>query len=294
MDEKIDKNCISKCFSCPVRCGADRNVTVGACGVKSLRIAKYYLHPFEEPCISHANGSGTIFFCGCNLQCVFCQNYELSRAERGLEVSPKRLAEIFQELENAGADNVSLVTPSHVIPFLIEAFSVYRPRIPVVYNSSGYDDIEALKKIDPFIDIYLPDFKFFSPDIAKRYTGRSDYPKRAKEAIKFMAKKPVLLNEQGKMLSGIIVRHLVMPLCKNDSISLLKWLKKTLPPTAFVSIMRQYTPFGKIEKYPELQRKITAREYSAVVQAATDEGFENLYIQEKNSSDEAYIPKWDY
>ncbi len=288
------ENSSNRCLSCPVACGADRPFRAGACGVKGLRIAKYYLHPFEEPCISHTNGSGTIFFCGCNLRCAFCQNYEVSRAERGKEITPSQLVEIFKELEKAGADNISLVTPSHLIPYLLQAFEIYQPKIPVVYNSSGYDKIEELEKIDKYIDIYLPDFKFFSPDLAFRYTGRTDYPETAKAAISFMAKKPVRFDANGKMRSGIIVRHLVMPLCKNDSFSILKWLKENLPQDAFVSLMSQYTPFGKIEKFPELNRKITAREYDAVLTKAWELNIENLFAQERASSGEKYIPKWDF
>ncbi len=294
MEEKITQNENVRCYACPVRCGADRTTRAGACGAKGLRIAKYYLHPFEEPCISHKNGSGTIFFCGCNLRCVFCQNYEVSRAERGKEITPQELADIFKELEKKGADNISLVTPSHLIPYLCKAFEIYRPKIPVVYNSSGYDDVDQLKKIDPYIDVYLPDFKFFSPALAQRYTGRPDYPDRAKEAVLFMAKKPVSFDENGKMLSGIIVRHLVMPLCKNDSIAILKWLKHNLPKDGYVSLMSQYTPFGDTEKFPELQRKITAREYESVLLAAEELGLSNLFAQKRSSSEEKYIPQWDF
>ena len=293
MEEKTTKNS-NACYACPVQCGADRSLRAGACGAKGLRIAKYYLHPFEEPCISHKNGSGTIFFCGCNLRCAFCQNYEVSRAERGKEITPSDLADIFKELEKRGADNISLVTPSHVIPYLLQAFKLYRPKIPVVYNSSGYDRVEELETIDEYIDIYLPDFKFFSPELAARYTGRADYPERAKQTLLFMAKKPVRFDENGKMLSGIIVRHLVMPLCKNDSFSILKWLKENLPKDGYVSLMSQYTPFGKIEKFPELNRKITAREYDAVLEKAWDLGIDNLFAQERTSSGEKYIPEWDF
>ena len=168
-------NLLKSCRLCPVECGANRLIGAGACGVRGLKIAKYYLHPFEEPCISFKKGSGTIFFCGCNLRCVFCQNYEVSRAQRGRDVTPRELADIFRELEAAGADNISLVTPSHVVPYLIAAFEIYRPKIPVVYNSGGYEKAETLAMIEPYIDIWLPDLKFFSPLLSERYTGRKDY-----------------------------------------------------------------------------------------------------------------------
>ena len=153
---------IQNCKLCPTQCGANRLSGVGACGVSGLRIAKYYLHPFEEPCISFKNGSGTIFFSGCNLRCKFCQNYEVSRAKRGKEITPLQLADIFKELEDMGAENISLVTPTHFNAYLVAAFELYRPKIPVVYNTGGYEKIDALKRIDPFIDIYLPDIKFYS------------------------------------------------------------------------------------------------------------------------------------
>ncbi len=285
---------LKNCTLCPIACGADRTKGVGACGVQGLRIAKYYLHPFEEPCISFQKGSGTIFFCGCNLRCVFCQNYEVSRAQRGKEITPKELAAIFQELENMGAENISLVTPSHVVPYLVSAFEIYRPKIPVVYNSGGYEKIDTLQRIDPYVDIYLPDMKFYSPSLSKRYLGKENYFDYAGAAIKFMAKKPLIMTKEGKMLSGCIVRHLVMPLCGNDTKALLKWFRSTLSPTTYLSLMSQYTPFGKIEGMPELSRKITSREYASAVQTALDLGIENLFFQERDSSDKTYIPRWDF
>lgn len=285
---------IKNCKLCPVECGADRTQTAGACGVKGLKIAKYYLHPFEEPCISHKNGSGTIFFSGCNLRCAFCQNYEVSRAMRGKEITPTQLADIFKELEDTGAENISLVTPAHIVPFLQKAFSLYRPKIPVVYNTGSYEKVETLKRIDEFVDIYLPDMKFYSPALSKRYLGKEDYFEIASEAISFMAKKPLKMTNEGKMLSGVVVRHLIMPLCVSDSKAILKWFSRELPKTAYLSLMSQYTPFGKIENFPELSRPVTAREYDAVVQTALDLGIENLFLQERTSAKTAYIPKWDF
>ena len=285
---------MQNCKICPVECGANRLKGAGACGAQGLKIAKYYLHPYEEPCISFEKGSGTIFFSGCNLRCAFCQNYEVSRANRGKEITPKELAEIFKELENMGAENVSLVTPTHLIPYLVSAFEIYKPKIPVVYNTSSYEKIETLRLIDPYIDIYLPDMKFYSPTLSTRYLGRADYFKVASEAIQFMANKPLKMTEQGKMLSGVIVRHLVMPLCVSDSKAVLKWFSRELPSDAYLSLMSQYTPFGKIENFPELSRPITAREYETIVQTAFDLGIENLFLQQRNSSGKAYIPKWDF
>ena len=285
---------LTNCTLCPVECGANRLTGAGACGVSGLKIAKYYLHPFEEPCISHENGSGTIFFCGCNLRCAFCQNYEVSRAERGKAITPNELADIFKELEDMGAENISLVTPTHFNAHLVRAFEIYKPKIPVVYNTGSYEKIESLRRIDPYIDIYLPDMKFYSSALSKRYLGKEDYFDIASEAISFMAKKPLQMTGEGKMLSGVIVRHLVMPLCVSDTKSILKWFAREMPQSAYLSLMSQYTPFGKIENFPELSRKITAREYETAVQTAFDLGIKNLFLQDRSSGEKAYIPKWDF
>ncbi|MBQ7879729.1 MAG: radical SAM protein [Clostridia bacterium] len=292
MDGKFSE-LLKSCRLCPVSCGANRLTGVGACGVSGLHIAKYYLHPFEEPCISHKNGSGTIFFTGCNLRCPYCQNFEVSRAQRGKAITPQELADIFKRLEDTGADNISLVTPSHIAPYLAQAFYLYKPQIPVVYNTGGYDKTETLSFIDEYIDIYLPDLKFYSPALSKRYLGREDYFDVAEQALAFMARKPLKMHD-GKMLSGLIVRHLIMPLCTGDSKAIVKWFARNLDGKAYLSLMRQYTPFGDIEKFPELARPITAREYNAVVDEAVSLGIENLFLQEKQSASEKYIPKWDY
>ena len=286
---------LENCKLCPVECGANRLLGVGACGASGLRIAKYYLHPFEEPCISFKKGSGTIFFCGCNLRCAFCQNYEVSRAQRGKELSVQELADIFKKLEDMGAENISLVTPAHLVPYLVDAFELYRPKIPVVYNTGSYEKIDTLKRIDPYIDVYLPDMKFYSSALSKRYLGKENYFDVASEAVAFMANaKPLKITDDGKMLSGCIVRHLVMPLCTSDSKSILKWFARELPSTTYLSLMSQYTPFGKIDGMPELSRPVTAREYETVVNAAFDLGIKNLFLQERKSSGETYIPQWDF
>lgn len=285
---------LQNCKLCPVECGADRKAGVGACGVSSLVVAKYYLHPFEEPCISFEKGSGTIFFTGCNLRCPYCQNFELSRAKRGKEVSPAQLADIFRELEDMGAENVSLVTPTHLIPYLVRSFELYKPKIPVVYNCGGYEKIDTLKRIADYVDIWLPDVKFYSPALSKRYLGRENYFDVASAAVEYMSQKTLKMTDKGKMLSGCVVRHLVMPLCANDSKAIVKWFARTLPKTAYLSLMSQYTPFGDVEKFPELNRKITAREYRSVIDTALEEGVENLFVQERTAADKRYIPAWDF
>ena len=283
-----------ECRHCPVGCGTDREASAGRCGVQGLTVAKYYLHPFEEPPISHKNGSGTVFFGGCNLRCVFCQNYEVSRAKRGKKVTPRQLGEIFKELEEMGAENINLVTPDHISHLIAEALSIYRPNIPIVYNSSGYALVSALEEIAPHVDIWLPDVKFFSPELSLRYTGRADYFARAIEAVSFMAKKAVKQTADGKLLSGIIVRHLVLPMCASDSVNVLNELRNVLPIQTPLSLMRQYTPMGEISGFPELQRKITPREYRRVVDHALSLGFETIYTQSKESAEKEFIPKWDF
>lgn len=282
-----------ECKLCPVNCGVDRSQKNGYCGVGGIKIAKYYLHPFEEPCISFSKGSGCVFFCGCSLKCVFCQNYELSRAERGKEISVRELADIFKELEDMGADNINLVTGTQYVDKIAEAFSIYRPNIPVVYNTHGYEKMETLKLVDTFADVYLPDLKFIDPILSSRYTGKSDYAKYALPAIEFMSNKPLKFDEKGKMLSGCIVRHLILPLAAYDSVNIVKFIS-TLNKDVYLSLMSQYTPFGDVEKYKELQRGITAREYNKVLAAVEEYGLKNVFLQDKESSNEKFIPKWDF
>ena len=281
------------CFRCPVSCGADRSKASGACSVSGLKIAKYYLHPFEEPPISFKNGSGCIFFCGCPLKCRFCQNFEVSRATRGKDVSPAILADIFKELEDAGADNINLVNPTHYLPDIAEAMAIYRPRIPVVYNTHGYEKLTSLKAASEFVDIWLPDLKFISPDMAARYTARADYADYALPAAEFMAQKAPVFDGEGKMLSGCIIRHLIMPMGVEDSVNVVKFVA-ALPRTVYFSLMSQYTPCGDIAGLPELARKITAREYRKVLEAVEAAGLENVFLQERGSAKDAYVPKWDW
>ena len=284
---------MSECRLCPVNCGADRENGWGACGAgKELLLVKYGLHPYEEPCISYKNGSGTVFFGGCALRCAFCQNYELSRAQTGEAVSAARLAQVFSELEERGAENINLVTASHFVPQLLEAFRLYRPKVPVVYNTHAYETLAALRALDPYIDVWLPDLKFYAPKIAARYTGRADYFAVASRAVAFMAARTPDVRE-GKMFAGCIVRHLVLPLCIDDSVKIVQWFKELSSP-AYLSLMGQYTPCGDIEGIPELNRKITAREYKKVLAAVEAAGLENVFLQERDSAATIYIPKWDY
>lgn len=281
------------CSVCPVSCGADREKASGACGVSGVKIAKYYLHPFEEPPVSFKKGSGCVFFCGCSLKCVFCQNYDLSRSLRGKQFSVNELAEIFRRLEGEGAENINLVNPTHYLKEIESALELYRPQIPVVWNTHGYEKISSLEIADKFVDIWLTDLKFIDPLLASRYTARGDYAEYALPAVKFMAQKPLQMRADGKMLSGCIVRHLVLPLAAYDSVNVVKFVS-TLPKSVYLSLMAQYTPFGDIEKYKELQRKITLREYNRVVEEVERCGLENVFIQQPDSSGQNFIPDWDF
>lgn len=284
-----------QCLLCPNGCNIDKNVSKGFCGTDNdVRIAKYYLHPFEEPIISGSKGSGTIFFCGCSLKCVFCQNYELSRNTRGKVVSSEKLAEIFQKLEKSGAHNINLVNPTHYSNGIVDALKIYRPKIPIVYNTHGYERVEILEKMNEYVDVYLPDMKFFSPALSKRYTGKDNYFDTASKAIEFMIKsKPLVFGNDGLIKRGVIVRHLVLPQGVSDSKKILDWFRP-FGDEAYINVMSQYTPFGEIENFPELKRKITAREYEAVTDYAISLGIKNMFYQKQKSANEKYIPKWDY
>lgn len=283
------------CQLCPNSCKADRINTVGRCGEKNdMRIAKYYLHPFEEPFISGTNGSGTIFFSGCSLKCVFCQNYQLSRSQRGKVISANQLADIFKELEDMGAHNINLVNPTHFLTQISKAVSIYKPKIPIVYNTHGYENIENLKIANQFVDIYLPDLKYFSPALSKRYSKIENYFEVCANAIKFMMQSKTTVIENGLMKSGVCVRHLILPLAVKDSVEIIKWFEQNQLNGAYFSLMAQYTPFGEIENFAELKRPITKGEYDRVIKALFDAKIENCLIQERESASEKFIPKWDF
>ncbi len=275
-------------------CGAARDKTTGKCGVTNeIKIAKYYLHRYEEPIISGKNGAGTVFFCGCSLQCAFCQNYEVSRNERGKTVTVKELAEIFKRLEEDGAATIDLVTPTQYSLQIAKALDIYKPKIPVVYNTHGYERTEVLEIIDKYVDIYLPDLKYFSPSRAKRYCGKENYFDVAFKAVEFMIKHKKAIEENGKLRQGVIVRHLVLPENLDETIKILTALRQIIGD-AYLSLMSQYTPFGNIDGLKELQRKITRREYVRAVSTAENLGFEKVFLQEFSSQSEKFIPDWDF
>lgn len=284
---------MSVCKLCPNDCFVDRDKTVGYCGVGSeLKIAKYAKFTLEEPCISGTRGSGAIFFCGCPMKCVFCQNYEVSRNKVGRVITTNEFIDIIKELEDEGVHNVNLVNPTHYVGEITKAFKKYRPKIPVVYNTHGYEKIETLKEIDEYVSVYLPDLKYFSPATSKRYSGKENYFDVASKAVEFMSKKPLVVKD-GIMQSGCIIRHLILPLNTADSINVVTWVKERINDRAYLSLMSQYTPFGEIENYPELKRPITKKEYDRVLDKVYELGLTNVFVQDFESVGTQYIPVWD-
>ena len=281
------------CSLCPRQCNVDRSKAKGFCGMgENVKIAKYCLFNFEEPLISGKNGSGAIFFCGCSLKCVFCQNYDISSKDTGKEISIKELAEIFKELELMGAENINLVNPTHYAYQIVEALKIYKPNIPIVYNTHGYEKIETLEKLMPYIDVFLPDFKYFDDSCAKKYSNCKDYVSVTQSALKFMRENKADIIENDVMKQGVIVRHLIMPLMTEQSVNILKWIKTNLPNT-LVSLMAQYVPYGRASEFKEINRRITKREYQKVVDAYLDLNLWG-YVQERESASTLFIPKWDY
>ncbi len=285
------------CNICPRQCGVDRSFKKGFCGVpEEFYLARAAKHYWEEPPISGTKGSGTVFFSGCNLGCVFCQNYDISHNCKGKAVSDERIKEIFSELISEGVHNINLVNPTHYALRLRKVLSEYKSPVPVVYNSSGYEKTETLKELHGIIDIYLPDLKYIKPERSLKYSKAEDYFDYASKALLEMKKQcpQNIYDEEGIMQKGLIVRHLVLPKNTNQSVEILSWIKNNLGEDTAVSLMSQYTPFGKIEGIPELQRKITAREYEKVITAAENMGFSNLFLQENTSASENFIPEFDF
>lgn len=285
---------MSICTTCPNACKIDRDRFIGGCGVKNdIVIAKYYLHPYEEPPVSGTKGSGCVFFGGCSLKCAFCQNYELSHNGRGKVFSVQELADIFRKLEQDGAHNVNLVNPTHYSLQIIKALQIYRPKIPIVWNTHGYESLETLNLVNSYVDVYLTDLKYFKSSRSFRYAKKQDYFAVAEKAVKFMlnAKKPIM--EDGLIKQGVIVRHLILPQNVDESFSILEFLKDIIGDN-YLSLMSQYTPYGDLTGLPELKRKITAREYRTVLDKALSLGFKNMFLQDESSAKEDFIPTWDF
>lgn len=256
-------------------------------------VARADLHFWEEPIISGTKGSGTVFFSGCSLRCIYCQNYEVSRGNVGKEITVERLAEIFKELEQKGAHNINLVSPTHYVNAIIEALKIYKPKIPIVYNSSGYESVETLKKLEKYIDVYLMDFKYTDSEKAEEYSKAPDYPEIVKKAIaECCCQKPKCIIKNGIMLEGVIVRHLVLPQNTKTAIEVFDWVKQNTS-NAYFSLMAQYLPFGEAVNHKVLGRKITQREYDKVTDYICSFDFPNVFIQELKSSKKEYIPHFD-
>ena len=283
------------CNACPRKCGVDRSKKSGFCGAgESFVVARAAKHFWEEPPISGTNGSGAVFFSGCNLRCVFCQNFEVSRAKCGKEITDKRLTEIFDSLISEGAHNLNLVTATQYSERLSEILRDYHSPVPVVYNCGGYESLETLRRLEGLIDIYLPDLKFFDPERSMRYCGAADYFETASAAILEMRRQqPEDVFEDGLMKKGLIIRHLVLPKNVNQSRRIFEWIKENLGAKTYISLMAQYTPCGELESFPELQRRITRREYEKAVCSLEDLGFENVFLQELDSAAEQFIPAFD-
>ena len=282
------------CSICPRHCNVDRNKNLGFCqSPDNFRVARAALHFWEEPCISGKEGSGTVFFSGCNLKCVFCQNNEISAENKGVEISDEKLISIFENLISQGANNINLVNPTHYAKRLANVLSVWKSPVPIVYNSSGYEEVETLKSLDGLVDIYLPDLKYIRAEKAQRYSKAQDYFEKASQALIEM-RRQVEDNFDGDIMkSGMIIRHLILPQNTNSSIAILDFIKAYFPDT-YVSLMAQYTPCGDLSNFPEINRKITKREYEKVVNYALDNSFDKLFIQELSSADKSFIPKFDF
>ena len=289
------------CTLCPRSCGADRAAgQKGYCGVGGTKIkaARAALHMWEEPCISGSQGSGTVFFSGCPLRCVYCQNRDIARAGAGKEITVERLSEIFLELQEKGAANINLVTPTHYTPEIVKAVAEARDgglTLPIVYNCGGYEKPETLRTLEGIVDIYLTDFKYMDAEAARRYSHAPDYPEIAKEALGEMVRQqpePVF-DEKGMMKKGMIVRHLLLPGHLKNAEAVVKYVYETYGNRVYLSLMNQYTPLPGMEKWPEINRKVTRREYDRLLDYAVELGVENGFIQEGRTAEESFIPAFD-
>lgn len=287
------------CTLCPRNCGIDRNIHKGYCGESNnIRISRAALHFWEEPCISGDKGSGAVFFAGCPLKCVYCQNYDIAHNKKGSEITVDKLVDIFFSLKEEGAHNINLVTADHFIPEIAEAIKTAKSRsidIPFVYNSSGYVKEESLRMLDSLIDIYLPDFKYFSPFVAKKYSNAPDYPEVAKRAVKEMVRQTgeCVIDSSGIMKKGVIVRHLVLPSNIADSKKVISYLHSTFGDEIYMSIMNQYTPVNMNTRYPELKRRLTGEEYDEVISFTLSLGIEKAFCQDEGAASEKFIPEFE-
>mgnify|MGYP001625306282 FL=1 len=287
------------CTLCPRMCHANRYVRTGICGCgPEIRAARAALHSWEEPCISGQDGSGAVFFSGCTLKCCYCQNYPISRGEVGKAISQERLEEIFLELQDQGARNIDLITATQFHPSILPVLEKVRPKlhIPIVYNCGGYERVETLRMLEGYVDVYLPDLKYFSSQLSGALSGAPDYFLHASAALSEMIRQtgtPVF--DKNKMLvRGTLIRHMVLPGQKEDSIRLLGWMAENLPKGGFLlSLLSQYTPFFKAAEHPQINRRLTSYEYGKVLDAALELGLDTGYMQERSSAREEYTPPFD-
>ena len=288
------------CLLCPRKCGINRSTgQTGVCGVSSeIKVARAALHYWEEPCISGKKGSGAVFFSGCSLHCVFCQNREISDGKAGKVISKERLSDIFIELADKGANNINLVTPGQYIPDIVWAVNDAKSRgmkLPIIYNTSGYENVTELKLLEGIVDVYLPDFKYMDSTLSAMYSRAKDYPSVAKQALSEMVRQQpdvVIDNATGLIQKGVIVRQLLLPGHVNDAKAVLKYLYDTYHDHVYISMMSQFTPIA-LKDYPEINRTVTRREYERLVDYALEIGITNAFIQEGDVAKDSFIPAFD-
>lgn len=293
-------NKYKNCLLCPRKCGINRSTgQTGVCGVSSeIKVARAALHYWEEPCISGKRGSGAVFFSGCSLHCVFCQNREISDGKEGKVISKERLSDIFMELADKGANNINLVTPGQYIPDIVWAVNDAKSRgmkLPIIYNTSGYENVTELKLLEGIVDVYLPDFKYMDSTLSARYSRAKDYPSVAKQALSEMVRQQpdvVIDDATGLIQKGVIVRQLLLPGHVNDAKAVLKYLYDTYHDHVYISMMSQFTPIA-LKDYPEINRTVTRREYERLVDYALEIGITNAFIQEGDVSKDSFIPAFD-
>lgn len=291
---------LKKCELCPHNCKVNRlNGEIGRCKCKDkVKIALASVHYYEEPCISGENGSGTIFFSGCNLNCKFCQNYEISQLGKGIEITIEELSDIFIKQQNKGVNNINLVTPTMYVYQIIEAIKIARKKgldIPIIYNSNGYENIETIKKLNGYIDVYLPDLKYYDDEIAYKYSGINNYFENAKSAILEMQKQVggPKLNENGIIQKGLIIRHLVLPNNIENSEKILRWIKSNINEEVYISIMAQYFPSYKAKQMNDINRKLREEEYAKIEDLVYELDIKNGYMQELGEHEEEYVPDFN-
>lgn len=286
-----------ECRLCPRRCGADRSVTAGACHMgREMIIARAAPHYGEEPCISGERGSGAVFFAGCPLGCVYCQNYALSRGREGKSVTPERLGEILKELEDRGVHNLNFVTGTPFVPEILSALEMAAPTVPAVWNTSGYETVETVRALSEKVSVFLPDMKYALPGPAARYSRAPDYPETARAAIEEMVRLtgPYELDGDGLLRRGVLIRHLVLPGQRENTRRVLQWAAETfLPGEVLFSLMAQYTPWGELEKFPELRRTLTEEEWEEALSLLEEYGIQEGYVQDLTSSGAEEIPAFD-